>query len=625
MSRTWNSAFPCLYIAVGGALACCGGPTPDAADASDVAPAVEIAPSDDASDSDGGDVHEASDAAGGADAAGPEESDVTDASDAPAVVPDVGPETVSTFDPCVSGPMIVDWSTALPREPADDLLFDAWDTVGATPDLTALAVSVGDVTGDGRPDIVVGALEPQLLVNCGDAGLVSLPLPPMFQAAPVSTLLLDLDDDGDVDVLYGGGFGSVQVIRQTAPLVFEAEPPLLTSPDEVRPTVNSMAVVGDLIHLGQIEFPPLPVLDPGSDADAANFEIHKEPNRTLRIVDGQLELLPREAHDDAADTCWDAPTFASLVIARHQMDKPDLLFEGNDFGPDCLSEIGEPDQPLFPLLPVGGAFGDVNATMGADYYYEGDRVMLVSTDFVDRPHLWSIGDGVDVVGADDRFVWVDHFGYRITWGAAFEDFDGDGDRDLLIAHAAFVFEDPDLPEDVQLFLESVAHGGAMLLLGDGLGSFIETPEKLPALDGAFYGAVVGDFHGADGHGDGCPDVVLTTMVAVPAPDAEEGALPTALTTTRLLVCRPTHSFAGVRLPHARWASRAVVAMETTSGDMLWEPIRSSAGVAGSRDAVARFTVHAAAVPARFHVHLGDGSPQVIEAPKLGTYATLPHP
>ena len=67
------------------------------------------------------------------------------------------------------------------------------------------SVAVGDVNGDGRPDVVVGGVcGASVLLNAGDGTLAE---PVRYETATGTVALQDLDGDGDLDIVNTGNFG----------------------------------------------------------------------------------------------------------------------------------------------------------------------------------------------------------------------------------------------------------------------------------------------------------------------------------------------------------------------------------------------------------------------------------
>ena len=108
-------------------------------------------------------------------------------------------------------------ATPAAQRPASSGLFDDARTFpyGGAP---AYALAIGDVSGDGRPDLVIGDAQGvvHLLINDGKAQFTAAP---SLQAAAGlrSLVLVDLDRDGRLDIATANtGDDSVSIFRQVA-------------------------------------------------------------------------------------------------------------------------------------------------------------------------------------------------------------------------------------------------------------------------------------------------------------------------------------------------------------------------------------------------------------------------
>lgn len=312
----------------------------------------------------------------------------------------------------------------------------------------------------------------------------------------------------------------------------------------------------------------------------------------------------------------------SLVLPRRQWGHDDLLYVGNDYGSDCLTRVAGA-APLFPGATDLGGLAGATQTMGVDYFFDGEDILLLTSDFVVPPHLWRLrGDVVSQL--DERLEFTELFGHRVSWGVALEDFDGDGHRDALIAHARLVYNQGELPSGIQSFMDSIHLGGVMLLKGDtdaeGPRFVDQSQTLLPVLEGGFHAVVVADLFGDDGLGDGCPDVLLSPMSKMAIDDSTPSEF---LADAELLLCNHPRRFTGVRMPRSQGASAPVAELVLVDGTRRLEPVRTSHALTGSRDALARFDLGPLEMPDHIAITLDDGSTLVVDAPTVGRYAIVP--
>ncbi len=118
---------------------------------------------------------------------------------------------------------------------------------------------------------------------------------------------------------------------------------------------------------------------------------------------------------------------------------------------------------------------------------------------------------------------------------------------------------------------------------------------------------------------------MLPMVSLPTANHPPELLPNFLGEAELLSCTMPRDFVGVRLPRTRWATRAVAQLELSDGTIRSEPVRASAHMAGSRDAVAAFTLLPGEVVAFLRVYTGAGAPLEIPSPPVGSYVQVTQP
>ncbi len=528
---------------------------------------------------------------------------------------------------CAAGPLVIDLaSAALPATSAR--VFEPVAAGAVKTSMRVMGVSVGDISGDGRPDLFVGGLEPRILLNCGTAGFVAVPLPPPTITFVFSSFLQDVDGDGRVDIILGGDLRFVQVIRQVAPLVFAPGSFVQVTPDTDAALITTLLPLPQGVLVGRRTWPPDLAFDISESSCEASYNSNRLANPLLPFDEDGLQLGTSSAVPEAVSECWNGPTYSQLYIPRHHLGAPPLIHTSNDFGRDCLVEA--------PLSAAGGealalldspAWEADHHSMGADFFYEGDRVMLLSSEAMKRPHLYAIGLDGTAEEQPQRLNTGPLYGYRVTWGVAAEDFDGDTSYDWLVAHARVDMPPELMPPEGRAFLDNVDPGGVFLLRGGVPGTDFELDEQaMPPLDGRYFSLVVGDFLGGDGFGDGCPDVfagqipdVAGTMLDSSGPPFEP-----LIGEPVLLACMQPRAFVGVRLPASRRATNAIATLEVDGAAPRHAPVRFSASLAASRDPIANFTLAPGEVPVRLTVDLGDGSPPMVFVdPPTGTYIVIP--
>mgnify|MGYP001243301510 CR=1 FL=1 len=311
------------------------------------------------------------------------------------------------------------------------------------------AVAVGDVDGDGYPDVVFGngAFPNQLLLNDGrgrfrDATAGRLDTPAVN--ATTSVDLVDLDGDGDLDLLVGNGEAlSNRVYRNDGgyftDITAQALPPNQGS------TRNQ--VVADLDGDGDVDW--LMVDDP-----LCRMYVNDGTGVFGEVTNTHLHLIPADLGDASQMAIWgDIDGDGDLDVLIPNVSAMPLLVENMGYG-----QL-RPHPVQLPFV-VGGCrfnkFVDVDNDGDLDLFLDRTRVLLVNQGdgtFVNTTptafpsvHQQTLavfdadGDGfVDVISPNvfwrndgtGRFVGTatpaTNLANLLAFAAA--DFDGDGDID----------------------------------------------------------------------------------------------------------------------------------------------------------------------------------------------------
>jgi hypothetical protein len=359
------------------------------------------------------------------------------------------------------------------RNRGDGTFEDVTERAGVGDDGWGCGVAVGDVDGDGQPDLFVSNFGPDTLYrNRGDGTFERVANPPGIDGWSTGAVFFDADGDGDED-LYVAAY-----IDCTLDQVLHAKPTLAWK---------------------------------GNDVMLGPFGLRGKENRYFENVGGGKFV-------DATKKAGlvDVGEFYSFgVLAIDIDDDDDLdLYVANDSNPNYVyrndgkgvfKEVG-----LWSGAALDGD-GAAQAGMGlasGDYDGDGDPDILVTNFALDASTLYqNRGDCLFSDVSTAACIKQPTFA-PLSWGAAFADFDSDGDLDLFIANGHIYPQADTTPTANTTFRQT------NLLLANDKGRFRDVSADAGsglAVSEASHGLAGGDIDG-----DGDVDVVIANIDAPPS-------------------------------------------------------------------------------------------------------------
>ena len=280
-------------------------------------------------------------------------------------------------------------------------------------------LAIGDVNGDGKPDIVVGHAERSkaaieaggILVYSGNgaSGVVDA-VPAAIEGERAADHLgsvlavRDLNGDGIDDIVAGVPDADLGDTDRGAVAIYlgsshgvETEPDRVVAGDGINHHFGAALALGDLDGDGA---PDLAVSAPTGKSSfepaceggrVSIFRNRKTPRGVLEGVPEQtLDMRPVQSDSDAAPSCGNGPTGAGRALALIDMD--------GDKTADLV--VGLP-QVSFPQ--PGKAHGQVLVFRGlGGARFETDPAWALELDAPQRRDQAAFGAGLDVVRADPR-------------------------------------------------------------------------------------------------------------------------------------------------------------------------------------------------------------------------------
>ena len=423
-------------------------------------------------------------------------------------------------------------------------------------------VGFRDMNGDGMPDLVVTLNEkaPELYIQTATGFALDdtslLPSNAPFEA--FGNVIADVDGDGDPDVLLARLGTNVLLLNQPSGFVDVSATHL---PGATRWTMGGAA--GDFDGDGDVD------IFLANYIGRVGFPEHRCAPNALLVNDGHGRFT------DRARELGVEGVGCSLSTAMSDYDNDgdlDLLVV-NDFGhfsqPNQLLRNDGPDGAdgwLFTdvseasgfgqrVYGMGLAIGDVDRDGHLDYFSTsiGRPILLIAN-----------GDGTFTemgreYGVD---IELEQDGYQVTWGALFEDLDGDGHLDLFASGGHI---------SATQYLKNGQKQPNLLLAG-GPGGFVERPSGWKLNDIAANnarGVATGDYNQ-----DGAVDLAVMHANGLLSLYRNDG--PGTVTTTLDLRPRYTGSAVGAR------------ARATACGETQMRELTGGGSFASTSDGLIRF-------------------------------------
>lgn len=334
--------------------------------------------------------------------------------------------------------------------------------IGSWPD----AVEIGDVTGDGRADVVLTTTffyDPEndyrlFVFPQGANGTLGAPTSYSYSqsAARTGLAILDLDGENALDVVVGGGVG-LSIFRSTS------NGSLLESTTVATDQAINVLIPVDLTGSG--------IEDLVSVSWSSGGYMH------LSGHDGTFESVPWAVnvvgYNSMARGDLDGDGDADVAVASGQGFAPHIWLYRND-GNGTLTEFAAMDGACDTWAPRGIGIGDINNDGFADVVVSAGGNQSSSCIVVFN----GTGGGAFAEGTT-------YPSYDIPETLRVADIDRDGREDIVVLH------------DGWLSL------GVYFQQADGT---LQTEQLFPIPDGEFnaaHGLAVGDFSG-----DGCTDVAI---------------------------------------------------------------------------------------------------------------------
>jgi len=362
---------------------------------------------------------------------------------------------------------------ALYRNRGDGTFEDVTEAAGVGDDGWGCGAAVGDVDGDGDPDLFVTNFGPDVLYrNRGDGTFERAKDPPGIDGWSAGAVFFDADGDGDEDLFVGA------YVDCTLEEVLKAKPTLDWH--------------GRKVMLGP-------------------FGLEGKRNAYFENAGGG-----RFVEATAKAGLVDAGAYFSFGVIALDLDGDgDVdLYVANDSNPNYLYRNEGEGKFKEVGLWSGAALdtaGAAQAGMGvaaADVDGDGDPDLLVTNFAQDASTLYR-NEGKGLFTDVSETSGVKAPTYRpLSWGVALEDFDLDGDLDCYIANGHIYPQADDTPDAVTSYAQA-----NLLLANRGDGRFVDASRDAGpglAVTRSSRGVAAGDIDN-----DGDIDLVVSNVDAPP--------------------------------------------------------------------------------------------------------------